>query len=101
MPSRREPFALVALEAMACNAPILSSDVDGFTEIFRNDPDCLVPTENAPALAARIGEHAARKSSPDIRRQSYDTARFERTAGIAAVTHFYGDVLAARQKTAR
>lgn len=98
MPSRREPFALVALEAMACSAPIIATTVDGFSEMFRGREDCLVTPESAPALAEAIAVWAARKTAPGIMRDSYDMARFQREAGVAAVTKFYGDVIAARQR---
>lgn len=94
MPSRREPFALVALEAMACGAPILASRVDGFAEIFRDRPDCLTPPQDAGALSARIAERAAAKTGATIQRDRYDMARFDRAAGIAAVTRFSFEIVA-------
>jgi glycosyltransferase involved in cell wall biosynthesis len=98
MPSRHEPFALVALEAMACGAPILASNVDGFAEIFRDRPDCLVPLEDPTALARGIAERMARKASPGPQRERFDLSRFDRAAGIAAVTRFYDEVLARRDR---
>lgn len=100
MPSRREPFALVALEAMAAGAPIIATRQDGFPEMFRDRPDCLVETESATALAEGIAARAARKTAPDIVRDSYDMSRFERKAGVAAVTRFYDEVIATRRKGA-
>jgi glycosyltransferase involved in cell wall biosynthesis len=98
MPSRREPFALVALEAMACGAPIVATTVDGFSEMFRGREDCLVVPESSGALSEAIALRAARKTAPGIVRDSYDMARFERTAGVAAVTRFYDEVVAARRR---
>ncbi len=97
MPSRREPFALVALEAMACGAPIVATCIDGFPEMFRGRDDCLVQPESPSALSDAISLRAARKTSPVIVRDAYDMTRFERTAGVAAVTRFYDDVIAARR----
>jgi len=98
MPSRREPFALVALEAMACGAPIVATTVDGFSEMFRGREDCLVAPESASALAEAIASRAARKTSPGIARDSYDMARFQRAAGVAAVTKFYDEVIVTRRR---
>lgn len=97
MPSRREPFALVALEAMACEAPIVATSVDGFPEMFRGREDCLVATESTAALSDAIAQRAARKTAQGIVRDSYDMARFERKSGVAAITRFYDDVIAAKR----
>ncbi len=97
MPSRREPFALVALEAMACGAPIVATRIDGFPEMFRGREDCLVEPESPSALSNAISLRAARKRSPGIVRDAYNMTRFERTTGVAAVTRFYDDVIAARR----
>jgi glycosyltransferase involved in cell wall biosynthesis len=96
-PSRNEPFALVALEAMSLHTPILASDIEGFQEIFRDDPDCRFPVGDAEALARAITEQMARKIPGQISRRTYDMTRFERRAGIAAVTAFYDDVIAAKK----
>lgn len=98
MPSRREPFALVALEAMACRAPIIVSNVDGFAEMFRDRVDCLLPPENAAAIAEAIATRAAAKTTPAIARDTFDMTRFERKAGVATVTSFYKDVIASTRK---
>ncbi|KDA03425.1 glycosyltransferase family 4 protein [Hyphomonas oceanitis] len=97
MPSRNEPFALVALEAMSLDTPILASDIEGFQEIFRDDSDCRFPIGDADALARAITEQMHRKIHGQISRRSYDMTRFERRAGIAAVTAFYDDVIAAKK----
>lgn len=97
MPSRREPFALVALEAMSCHAPIVASDIDGFSEIFRDRPDCLTPVQDPAALQGRIAARAAAKAGPGVVRDRYDMARFDRMAGVAALTRFSIEVLARRR----
>jgi glycosyltransferase involved in cell wall biosynthesis len=92
MPSRHEPFSLVCLEAMAYGTPMLVSDVDGFTEIFRDRPDNLYPEGDVEILAARIAGRLAQKVSGVIIRDSYEMSRFDRDNGIAAVTEFYSRV---------
>ena len=92
MPSRHEPFALVALEAMANGAPILASDLEGFQEIFSDRPDCLFAPEDPVALAAAIAARVDKKSGPCIVRDTYEMSRFSREPGVAAVTAFYVDI---------
>ncbi|MBI3538615.1 MAG: glycosyltransferase [Chloroflexi bacterium] len=69
MPSLYESFGMVALEAMACGAPVVASDVGGLSFIVRdgetgylvpeNDPHalaaCLKPLLFDPKLRARLG----------------------------------------------
>ncbi|HEX7593211.1 MAG TPA: glycosyltransferase, partial [Anaerolineae bacterium] len=70
MPSLYESFGMVALEAMACGAPVVASDVGGLSYIVRDgetgylvperDPralaDCLNRLLRDPALRARLGK---------------------------------------------
>lgn len=96
IPSRREPFALVALEAMAAGTPILASDVDGFQEIFKDRRDVRFAEGDAGAIAAAITAKLAAKAGGQTLRDTYDMARFDREAGVAAVTDFYRDVRTAK-----
>lgn len=93
MPSHHEPFALVALEAMSLGTPILASDLEGFQEIFHDQPDRRFAGGNIEALAAALRREAVDKSTGTIRRLSYDMSRFDRCNGVAAVTDFYSEVI--------
>ncbi len=54
-PSRVEPMALSALEAMASGLPVIASSVGGMTEVVHDGVNgFLVPAGDAPALAAAI-----------------------------------------------
>ena len=87
MPSRREVFGLVGLEAMASGLPVLSSNVSGPRSFVNKEVGLLVHPSDAAALAhgierfyllwesdseefARIGESARRLC---IDRYSWDT----------------------------
>jgi D-inositol-3-phosphate glycosyltransferase len=72
MPSYYESFGMVALEAMACGAPVVASRVGGLaTTIQDGVTGYLVPEADAPALADRI---RALLAEPALR------ARFGRAA---------------------
>jgi phosphatidyl-myo-inositol alpha-mannosyltransferase len=51
-PTTKASFGITLLEAMACGAPIVCSDIPGFTDVVRDGHDCLmVPASNAHRLA--------------------------------------------------
>ena len=55
MPSDYESFGMVALEAMACGAPVIASDVGGLAFLIKHGrTGYRVPARDPTALAARI-----------------------------------------------
>jgi len=52
MPSRREPFGIVALEGMAAGKPVLAAPVGGLPEFMPVPPNRLVPVNLADWIAA-------------------------------------------------
>lgn len=53
--SRSESFGVVAIEAMACECPVVVSDADGFTEVVLDrQTGIIVPKNNAEAAAGAI-----------------------------------------------
>lgn len=54
VPSRRESFATVIPEAMACGTPVIATRCGGPEEILTEDTGMLVPTEDPGALVDAI-----------------------------------------------
>lgn len=54
IPSRREPFGLVALEAMAMGRPIIAARVGGLPEVLEGADALLIEPENPTELADAI-----------------------------------------------
>lgn len=55
LPSLREPFGLVLLEAMACGVPIIATDTGGPSDFIRDNINgCLVPAMNSDVLSNKI-----------------------------------------------
>jgi len=53
-PSRREPFGLVAIEALACGSSVIATNQGGLKDIINDDVGTLVEVENAEELASAI-----------------------------------------------
>lgn len=53
LPSEKESFGLVALEAMACGVPVVASDIGGIPEVVKNgSTGFLYPVGDIDAMAA-------------------------------------------------
>ena len=57
VPSRVEPFGLVAVEALACATPVIATDAGGLPDFIDDEVGALVPVDDHEALAeAVVGE---------------------------------------------
>ncbi|MDP8915772.1 MAG: glycosyltransferase [Pseudomonadota bacterium] len=96
MPSRFDPFPLVALEAMAAGTPMLAAAVGGLAEMFASAPERLFAPEDIGALSERLAAALGRPGRAP--RVTYDLSRFEPAQAAARIEGFYREVMAdARQ----
>ena len=54
VPSRREPFGLVAVEALACGSTVIATNQGGLPDIINNDVGALVDVDDAFGLSNAI-----------------------------------------------
>ena len=54
VPSRREPFGLVAVEALACGSPVIATNQGGLPDIINDDVGALVDVDDSYGLSAAI-----------------------------------------------
>jgi glycosyltransferase involved in cell wall biosynthesis len=59
VPSRFESMPYVVIEAAGARIPLISTDVGGIPEIFGDERDRLIPTDDIPALSAAMMEAMA------------------------------------------
>lgn len=103
VPSTREAFGLVALEAMSAGVPLVASRVGGLAEILDDRVATLVPEADPHALAAAVigvlaDPAAARRKAKIARRRvlRFDWARIARRT-----LRLYERLLAGRRKRGR
>jgi glycosyltransferase involved in cell wall biosynthesis len=91
MPSRRETFGLVAVEAMASGVPVLVTDTPGPKTFVRNSYGRIVPANDAVKLADTIDWfYNLYKNSPEELRRMGIEAR------AAAVKDYDWEIVADR-----
>ena len=78
VPSRREPFGLVAIEAMACGAPVIATDQGGLPDFVNESVGGLVKPEDPFGLAEKIIEVLRREEDPANKNWRMDIASYAR-----------------------
>jgi len=99
LPSQLESFGLAALEAMACEVPVIASDVGGLRELIHSGQDgCLVApgdVEGMARCALELLSHPDRGRQMGERARESARARYCATLVIPRYEAFYDQVLQA------
>lgn len=99
VPSLREPFGRIAVEAMLARKPVIASDVDGLKEIVQQpETGVLIPPGDPPRLASGLIDMLAAHASLPLRgeagrRRAQNLFAISRVA--AEVVSLYTQVLSA------
>ncbi|MFA6186032.1 MAG: glycosyltransferase family 4 protein [Phycisphaerae bacterium] len=104
VPSRFEPFGIVALEFMQMKAPMVCSGVDGLAEFIEDGNTALVSSPNMPANIAESIEKLIRE--PALRRVIAENAykhvqQFSVAKQVEAINRLYMEVLNVKSEKAK
>lgn len=96
VPSRRESFATVIPEAMACGTPVVATRCGGPEEILTEGTGILVPREDPTALARAVGDVLAGRVRFDPESlRSRAVRRWGRPANRRRIDRLYRDAVEA------
>ena len=96
MPPRREPFGLVALEAMACGLPVVGSNEGGLPEFINSSVGTLVSSNDEDAFCGAILEELAHSREAPERRAfiaRYARENFAQELFVTKLEDVYASVL--------
>lgn len=97
VPSRTEPFGLVAIEALACGAPVVGTNQGGLPDFITKEVGDLVPVEDASALSASICKIIAQNGQREMSEvcHKYAKLNFSRDISIKKVEEMYMKIVKA------
>ena len=97
VPSRRETFSTVTVEALASGTPVVATRCGGPEETLTRETGRLVPAEDPEALAAGIEEVLETREAFDPGHlRHYAVSKFGRAAAAARLESLYARVLTNR-----
>ncbi|WP_025434492.1 glycosyltransferase family 4 protein [Peptoclostridium acidaminophilum] len=95
VPSRNEPFGLVAIEALACGTPVVATNQGGLVDFIDETIGSLVPVEDDIALGEAIEAEILSPSKSERRQRAARKAMeyFSWDRVVDDVVRLYTDVL--------
>ncbi len=95
VPSRVEPFGLVAVEALACGTPVVATDKGGLPDFINDRVGALVPVEDHAALAKTIIEEVTggTKATKGVHAAQYALQNFSWSGQVAKMARLYKSAL--------
>lgn len=103
VPSRVEPFGLVAVEALACGTPVVATDEGGLPDFIDSCVGALVPVDDPTALAqAIIGEiRTSAKEEKGGFAGAYALEHFSWSGQVDRMIDIYEEAVATQNQTHR
>ena len=97
VPSRIEPFGLVAVEALACGTPVVATNEGGLPDFINDQVGALVPVGDPQSLAAAIVAEieSGSKETKGVYANQYAYERFTWTRQVGRMVELYQDAIAA------
>ncbi|MCL1828195.1 MAG: glycosyltransferase family 4 protein [Oscillospiraceae bacterium] len=91
VPSRREPFGLVALEALACGSPVIATNQGGLPDIINDKVGRLVDVDDPHGLAEAVTAEVFNPNRAEKSRVAaeYVKLNFAQDKLIGALTDIY------------
>lgn len=95
VPSRSEPFGLVAIEALACGTPVVATNQGGLPDFINEDVGALVEVEDDIALAEAIINELTRSDKKERRKKAseYAVKNFSWKNTVREVEKIYKEVV--------
>ncbi len=95
VPSRNEPFGLVAIEALACGTPVVATNQGGLPDFIHKGVGTLVEVEDDISLAEAIINELTRPDKKDRRKKANEYAfrNFSWENTVKEVEKIYREVI--------